>query len=145
MTQRRHRRAKVLAPQNDCRSPFRQSKFPALLVESLVWAGSGALGASMRRREFLTIVGSFAVAGDAHAQQTDRVRRVGVVAGASEGAMRPSLNALRGKLSDLGWVDGRNLALDVRLAAGDYQRLAEAVGSLISAGTDVIVAQGSPA
>jgi putative ABC transport system substrate-binding protein len=99
----------------------------------------------IKRREFLTIIGSFMAAGHASAQQTNRVRRVGVVAGASEAAMRPSLNALRGKLSDLGWVDGRNLVLDVRLANGDYQRLAEAVKSLISAGTNVIIAQGSPA
>ena len=100
----------------------------------------------MRRREFIALVGGIATLPlGVHAQQAERVGRVGVVAGASEGAMRLSLNALRGKLSELGWVDGRNLTLDVRLAAGDYQWLAAEGGALINANADVIVAQGSPA
>jgi putative ABC transport system substrate-binding protein len=102
---------------------------------------------SMRRREFLGLIGGAAAAWPvvARAQQVERVRRVGVVAGSSEGAMRPSLNALRGKLSELGWIVDRNLSLDVRLAAGNYERLTADVGALISANTDVIIAQGSPA
>jgi putative ABC transport system substrate-binding protein len=79
------------------------------------------------------------------AQEAGHMRRVGVVAGASEQAMKASLNALRGKLNELGWVEGRNLILDVHFVAGDYQRLSAEVAALINSNADVIVAQGSPA
>jgi len=71
----------------------------------------------MRRREFIEEwraqwdgVGSPRAAGHA----TPR----GVVAGFSESEMRPPLMAFRSKLSQLGWSEGRNLAVDARLGAG---------------------------
>jgi putative ABC transport system substrate-binding protein len=79
----------------------------------------------------------------ARAQQ-DRPRLVGVVAGYSEAEMRAPLTAFRSKLNQLGWTEGRNLAIDARLAAGDYRRMTAEAGTLVSRNPDVIVTQGTP-
>ena len=70
-------------------------------------------GAVMRRREFVTFVGSaVAWAVNAHAQQSDRVRLIGVLQGLSandpEGEGR--FSAFQDALQQLGWTAGRNAA-----------------------------------
>jgi putative tryptophan/tyrosine transport system substrate-binding protein len=100
----------------------------------------------MRRRTFIMLMGGAAAAAwplEAHAQQ-ERVRLVGLVSGFSEDEMRPLLAAFRARLSQLGWTEGHNLAIDARLGAGDYALMTEAAGALISRNPDVIVAMGTP-
>jgi putative tryptophan/tyrosine transport system substrate-binding protein len=101
----------------------------------------------LRRREFITLLGGAAVTVTsplaARAQQ-DRPRLVGVVAGYSEAEMRAPLTAFRSKLNRLGWTEGRNLAIDARLGAGDYRRMTAEAGTLVSRNPDIIVAQGTP-
>src|SRR5215471_13753404 len=67
----------------------------------------------MRRREFLTLIGS-AVAGNplaAHAQQTERARRVVVLMGAAEtSSSRRRLTSFIHRLNELGWSERRNLS-----------------------------------
>ena len=58
--------------------------------------------------------------------------------------MHPQLTALRSKLSQLGWTEGRNLEIDARLGAGDFQRMTIEAGSLVSRNPDVIVTMGTP-
>jgi putative tryptophan/tyrosine transport system substrate-binding protein len=71
---------------------------------------------SMRRREFITLVGGAAAAWPlaARAQQDGRARRIGVLAGSTEdnSATRANLAALREDLAKLGWIEGRNLRID---------------------------------
>jgi putative tryptophan/tyrosine transport system substrate-binding protein len=100
----------------------------------------------VRRREFITLLGGAVAAWPlaARAQQQDRQRLVGVVAGFSEAEMRPLLTAFRSKLNQLGWTEGRNLAIDARLGAGDYQRMTAEAGTLISRNPDVVVTMGTP-
>jgi putative tryptophan/tyrosine transport system substrate-binding protein len=100
----------------------------------------------LHRREFIMLLGGAAVACPlaARAQQQDRQRLVGVVAGFSEAEMRPLLTAFRSKLNQLGWTEGRNLAIDARLSAGDYQRMTAEAGTLISRNPDVVVTMGTP-
>ena len=82
----------------------------------------------MKRREFITLLGSSAVAWPlaARAQQDGRVRRVGVLMTTAtddpEGQAR--LAAFLQGLQQLGWIDGRNARIDARWAAGnsDYTR-----------------------
>src|SRR5436190_11827502 len=77
-----------------------------------------SLGADMRRREFLGVLGGAAatwpLAG--RAQQPDRMRRIGVLIGTaerdSEGQAR--LAALRQGLEKLDWTEGRNIQIEVR-------------------------------
>jgi putative tryptophan/tyrosine transport system substrate-binding protein len=65
----------------------------------------------MKRREFIAAgLGAVAWSCTAHAQ--DKPRFVGVLAGFSEDEMRPLLAAFRSRLSQVGWIEGRNLAID---------------------------------
>jgi hypothetical protein len=81
----------------------------------------------MRRREFIALLGG-AMAGwplAAHAQQPERVRRVGVFfPGAADDTEYQARNAafLQG-LRELGWTDGRNVRIDYRWSGGDANNI----------------------
>jgi putative ABC transport system substrate-binding protein len=100
------------------------------------------------RREFITLLGGAAAWPlAARAQQGERVRRMGVLALGADpplngalGADRP-LNAIRAELKELGWIEGRNLRLDVRLDGGDnIDRTRAYAGELVKLAPDVIIA-----
>jgi putative ABC transport system substrate-binding protein len=83
------------------------------------------------RREFITLIGGAAAVWPvvARAQQTDRMRRIGVFSNVSESHSNGQrvVAAFRRVLQDLGWVEGQNVRVDVRWSAGDpghYQRYA---------------------
>jgi putative tryptophan/tyrosine transport system substrate-binding protein len=73
---------------------------------------------SLGRRDFITLLGGAAVAWPfaPRAQQGERVRRLGVLAGQNDDdpATRAGLAALREGLAKLGWIEGRNLRIDLR-------------------------------
>jgi len=75
----------------------------------------------MQRREFITLLGGAAVTGPraAHAQQADRMRRVGVLLNraADDPEEQARLAAFLQGLQELGWTDGRNVRIDYRWAA----------------------------
>jgi putative tryptophan/tyrosine transport system substrate-binding protein len=98
----------------------------------------------MRRREFIAAVTGAATWPLIARAQRERVRLVGVLAGFSEEEMRPLLAAFRSRMSQLGWIEGRNLAIDVRLTAGEHQRATAEAGALVGRNPDVIVAMGTP-
>ena len=81
----------------------------------------------MRRREFIAGLGSTAAAWPPGAlgQHGDRVRRIGVLTGLGETdpMARLQLSALTQGLADLGWIDSRNMRMDVRGAGGDIDRI----------------------
>jgi len=94
------------------------------------------------RREFITLLGGAAAAWPlaTRAQQTERVRRIGVLtylaANDAEGQARYA--AFTQALGQLGWTEGRTLRIDARWAnAGDIQRHA---AELVAAAPDVLVA-----
>jgi putative ABC transport system substrate-binding protein len=76
----------------------------------------------MRRREFITAIAGLAAVWPlaAHAQQPDRIRRIGVFSGAAEDDQDNTarIRAFVKELQQLGWSDGRNLRIDYRFAAG---------------------------
>ena len=57
----------------------------------------------------------------------------------------PLLEAFRQGLRDLGWVEGRNLAVEVRSAEGRYNRLPELAAELVRLKVDIIVVSSTPA
>jgi putative ABC transport system substrate-binding protein len=76
----------------------------------------------MRRREFISILGTCGLWPlAAQAQPSERMRRIGVLMGNPEGDPRAQVNvaALRQGLQSLGWSEGRNVAIEYRLAGGD--------------------------
>jgi putative tryptophan/tyrosine transport system substrate-binding protein len=98
---------------------------------------------TVRRREFITVLVSAAAWPlAARAQQPSRVRRIGVLTQYREGDPIAVLRiaAFVQKLRDLGWVEGRNLAIEYRWAAADpgsYRRLA---AELVATQPDVLLA-----
>jgi len=99
-------------------------------------------GASMRRREFIGLVGGAgAFPGLARAQQSMPV--MGFVSGASPFA--PHLAAFLEGLSSAGYVEGRNVAIEYRWAENQYDRLPGLVADLIQRRVAVLVATTTPA
>jgi ABC-type uncharacterized transport system substrate-binding protein len=79
----------------------------------------------------------------AFSQQLASIPRVGVLVSASE--PHPFADALRRGLERLGYVDGRNIALDVRYTQGRSDRAAELAAELVRNGVTIIVAHFTPA
>ena len=96
----------------------------------------------MRRRDFLTVMSGLAAWPIAvHAQQADRVRRIGVLVGLSENdpGMKPRLVGFRQELERLGWIEGHNVRVDYRYAAGGA-RVEELAKELVALRPDVLLA-----
>jgi putative tryptophan/tyrosine transport system substrate-binding protein len=101
----------------------------------------------MRRREFIAGLGGAAAAGPlaARAQQGDGMRRIGVLMDRDENDPdgKAELSGFTQGLAEFGWTDGRNLGMDVRWAAGNFERmrmLAKEPGDLQP---DIILARGT--
>jgi putative ABC transport system substrate-binding protein len=74
------------------------------------------------------------------------MRHVGVVLinGENEAAGRARVQVLRKSLAELGWIEGKNLRLEIRARAGDPQRALAYARDLVASGPDVILAEGTP-
>jgi putative tryptophan/tyrosine transport system substrate-binding protein len=97
----------------------------------------------MRRREFITLLGGAAVAWPTmvRAQQLDRMRRVGVLIASAESdsERQKDVKAVLETLQEPGWIDGRNVQIDIRWAPNreSMQRFAK---DLVALQPDVILA-----
>jgi len=103
-------------------------------------------GATMKRREFITLVGGAAAWPlAAHAQQGERVRRIGALhSGAADDRINQARNtAFLQRLSELGWTEGRNVRIDIRWPAADADRIRRHAAELVALEPDVILATGS--
>ena len=100
----------------------------------------------MNRRRILRLTAIAALAPPlrAWAQAPPRTVRMGYLASGGD-AEAPFLQALRDGLREAGWVDGRNLVIEVRLAHGDYGRLRELARGLVQQRVDLIFASSTPA
>ena len=99
----------------------------------------------MKRRDFIAGLGGVAAwPVVAWAQPTERVRRIGMLTFSAENdPLNQSFIALfREGLAKLGWVEGRNLRIDLRFGATDADRTRAGAAELVSLGPDVIVTYG---
>jgi putative tryptophan/tyrosine transport system substrate-binding protein len=101
----------------------------------------------IRRREFIGTLGSMAAAWPlaARAQQSERVRRICVLLPSEEGNeqdYQARLVAFAQALRDLGWVEGRNVQLDVRRPKPTAADIRKHVAELVAAAPDVILTSG---
>jgi putative ABC transport system substrate-binding protein len=99
----------------------------------------------MKRREFITLLGGAATLPlAARAQQRDRIRRIGVLMGlvANDPEAQSRVAAFENGLRELGWVNGRNLAIEYRWAGDENVR--DHVAELLAMAPDLILANSTP-
>jgi ABC-type uncharacterized transport system substrate-binding protein len=102
----------------------------------------------VKRRDFIMLLGGAAATWPlaARAQQSTRMRRIGVLMGLSESdpEAQSRIAAFRKTLQGLGWTEGRNVQADYYWAAGDIDRTHTLAKELVSSAPDVIVVNTPP-
>ena len=97
----------------------------------------------MKRRDFIALIGSTGAAAalsfSAHAQQSEKPRRVGILMGSGP-SVRPYVAAFLTRLEELGWKSGRNLRADVRWWSGDPEQMRGVAAEMLAEPPDVLVA-----
>ena len=100
----------------------------------------------MRRRTFITLAGCAAIAWPlaARAQQSERMRRIGMILPASsdDPEYQVRIGALLQELQRLGWTIGRNIRIDTRWTRGDAEDARKYAAELVALNPDVILATG---
>src|SRR6478735_3475125 len=104
-------------------------------------------GACMRRRQFICIVGGAAGAWPllARAQQPAKLPTIGFLGTSTSAAWGPWIAAFMQRLRELGWIEGRTIAFEVRWAEGDTERFESIAAELVRLKVDVMVTSGAAA
>ena len=98
------------------------------------------------RRTFIaTTVGMATWPAAPAAQEAKQLARIGWLSPVSASTSAHIQETLRRRLQGLGWVEGRNLAIESRYAEGDAARLPELASELVALKVDAIVAGSTPA
>src|SRR5215471_19248223 len=101
----------------------------------------------MKRREFITVLGSAAAWPlAARAQQGERVRRIGVLTAYSESdpEAQARVGAFREGLQKLGWTEGRNIRIDARWATSDAALMERFAQELVALQPELILSSSRP-
>src|SRR5215510_12743981 len=80
----------------------------------------------------------------AKAQQPGKIFRIGFLDNSTGSGMAVLLDALRRELSQLGWIEGKNIAIEYRFAEVKNDRLPELAAELVRLKVDLIVVSGVP-
>jgi putative ABC transport system substrate-binding protein len=98
----------------------------------------------VRRREFITLLGGAAAGWPlaARAQQSGKLTTIGLVVGGTPSSHGQLVAAFVQRLRELDWIEGRNVAFEVRWAEGRMERFAELAAQLVPLKIDVIVTAG---
>jgi putative tryptophan/tyrosine transport system substrate-binding protein len=101
----------------------------------------------MRRRDFISLVGSFAAEWPiaARAQHSNAVRVIGVLTGGSGPDSTARLDVFLRALAQLGWTENHNVRIDIRRGGGDIDDIRKYAAELAARTPDVIVTIGGPA
>jgi putative tryptophan/tyrosine transport system substrate-binding protein len=103
----------------------------------------------VKRRYFIKLLGGAAVARSvaAHAQQTERVRRIGVLMFSAESDQEGQslVAAFQEELRKLGWMEGRNSEIDIRWAAADVVLMSRFAKELVALQPDLVLTSSTPA
>jgi putative ABC transport system substrate-binding protein len=100
----------------------------------------------MERREFITLLGGAAAWPlAARAQQPPRLPTIGYVAANTPSVESQRIVVFVQRLRELGWIEGRTIAIEVRWGEGRNERFAEIAAEFVRLKVDVIVTVGTPA
>ena len=99
----------------------------------------------MRRRELMLLLGGAMMSARALRAQQKAMPVIGFLSGSSPGLFAPLVAAVRQGLSETGYVEGQNVAIEYRWAEGHYDRLPALAADLIARNVDLIVATGGAA
>ena len=97
-----------------------------------------------RRREFITLLGGAAAMWPmaAQAQQPAKLPTIGFLGGTTPSTMGEWVPAFVQRLRELGWIEGRTVAIEYRWAEGRSERFAEVAAEFVRLKVDVIVTAG---
>jgi putative ABC transport system substrate-binding protein len=100
----------------------------------------------MKRREFITLLGGAAVARPlaARAQQAGKLPTIGFLGASTAAAQSEWTAALTQRLRELGWIEGRTVAIEYRWANGHSERFTEFAAELVRLKVDVILTHNTP-
>jgi putative tryptophan/tyrosine transport system substrate-binding protein len=98
----------------------------------------------MKRREFITLLGGAAAWPlAARAQQTQKLPTIGFLGSSTASAESQRVAAFVQRLRELGWIEGRTVAIEVRWGEGRNERYADIAAEFVRLKVDVIVTQGT--
>jgi putative ABC transport system substrate-binding protein len=99
-----------------------------------------------RRREFIALVSSAITAWPliARAEQAGRLPAIGFFGSSTPSAMTPWIAAFVQRLHELGWIEGRTVAIEYRWAEGRDERYAQIADEFVRLNVNVIVTYGTP-
>src|SRR6266550_9411221 len=99
----------------------------------------------MRRREFITLIGGAVAAWPlaARAQQAGKLPIIGFLGASTPSAWSQWTAAFAQRLRELGWTEGRNVAIEYRWAEARSERFAEIAAEFVRLKVDVIVTSGA--
>src|SRR6516164_7789129 len=99
----------------------------------------------MKRRQFIALLGT-AVAWPlaARAQQAARLPTIGFLGSTTPAAQSQLTAAFVQRLRELGWIEGRTVAIEYRWAEGRSERLAEFAAEFVRLKVDVILTHNTP-
>jgi ABC-type uncharacterized transport system substrate-binding protein len=99
----------------------------------------------MRRREFITLLGGAAAWPlAARAQQAAKLPTIGFLGQSTPAIESQRFAALVQRLRELGWIEARTIAIEIRWAEGRAERAAEIAAEFVRLKVDVIVTSGTP-
>jgi putative ABC transport system substrate-binding protein len=100
----------------------------------------------MKRREFITLLGGAALAWPkaARAQQAAKLSTIGYLGASTRSVESLRIAAFVERLRELGWIEGRTIAIDYRWTEGRDERLTEIAAEFVRLKVDIIVTAGSP-
>src|SRR5690242_18498419 len=96
----------------------------------------------MRRREIMLLLGGAMIAASPLRAQGNAMPVIGYLASATPAVNAKLLPAFRRGLSETGYIEGQNIAIEYRWAADRYDRLPALAAELVAARVDVIVSTG---